>query len=115
MPSYRRALQGTRTVVLRDLLGKTPLSALELMQPRLVEQIALLWGHPEMGRFFELLTYASESAQPLGKLEMEEIAFLQALHLKMLRLGMVAALPPAGPPRFDATVTLPSLRPRRAR
>ncbi|WP_028310261.1 hypothetical protein [Derxia gummosa] len=101
---------GVRTVLLRELLDKTPLSALELMQPKLAKEIALLWGHPEMARWFERHIYDVEpGTPPIARPVMEDIAFLQTMHLELARLRLIdaKALPDAlpalefRPPRRD--------------
>jgi hypothetical protein len=59
------------------------LSAIEEKFPRIAEQITLLWGHPEMEKFFEKLMYDDRGGREgFPEDVMSELVFLGFIHAR---------------------------------
>ena len=84
-PSSYSPLQTTQAQRLSDVLKVTPMSALEFFHPHVVKRIQLIWGTPEMGRFFERLTMEPRFLDvTLYGGELEEIAMLTSVHQALM-------------------------------
>jgi hypothetical protein len=55
-------------------------SVLEAIHPDIVQAVTLLWGHPEMNRYFEKLWLADGIQTPIAPEAMSELMLLAGVH-----------------------------------
>ena len=79
-------LQSTQSMRLEILLAATPLSALEMFHPKLVREIQLMWGYPELNKFLDQLTFNTvPDLKPLSSAELNEVAMLTQVHHQIVK------------------------------
>ena len=59
-------------------------SALETLHPEIVQAVTLLWGYPEMNRYFEKLWLDDGNCGPIAPEAMSELMLLAGVHRWLL-------------------------------
>lgn len=80
-PTQYDPLQSTQSMRLTTLMAVMPLSALEMFHPKLVREIQLMWGYPELNTFLDQLAFNTvPDLKPLSGAELSEIVLLTQVH-----------------------------------
>lgn len=81
-PGAWTAVPHQSTARLAELLRQSPLSALELFHPKLIQRLTLLWGSAQLDSFFSqvMLDQTMVTTTPLNGAEIDELMTLAAIH-----------------------------------